>query len=517
MDRKTVEQFQLLMEGIADYAVFLLDRDGLITSWPSAAEKLFGHEAKNVEGQSLSILYPSTPPQNHDYSVELRMAAAHGRFEDVSWRVRKDGTLFWAESVICPIREDDGEIRGFSLIIRDVTERRKSEETIRQKEEELAQARKMEAIGRLAGGVAHDFNNFITGIMGLAEEVRESLPPNDERREDLSQIINTADRARLLTRELLAFGRRQASSPQIVNLNALLQDKHKILLRWLGGDIEMNTRLDSGIGNILIDPTQLDQILVNLVVNARDAMPQGGRLQIETGRVMIEKDSTTHLRPGPYVSLRLRDSGFGMDESVLPHIFEPFFTTKGQGKGTGLGLATVYGIVKQNQGDITVKSTLGLGSEFLILLPEIDAPVKSESAPPKGIQTQGVGTVLVVEDEDVVRRVTQRALEKSGYHVLLASSGAAALELGRNHNAPIHLLLTDVVMPEMNGRVLADQFRKIHPETLVLYMSAYSEQVIHQRGILESGLAFLEKPFTREVLTSKVAAELQKRHSPTPK
>jgi PAS domain S-box-containing protein len=519
MDCANIEQFRLLLDGITDYASFLLDPGGAVSCWTNGAEKMFGYTSEEITGKHFAIFYPAGERDSYQPAKELQMAGVHGRFEDTSWRMRRDGSTFWAESVICPIREENGELHGFSQIIRDITERKKSEEALREKEEELAQARKMEAIGRLAGGVAHDFNNFVTGIIGLADDVRQTMDRGDTRRDDLEEIIKTAERARVLTRELLAFGRRQTSSPAVLHLNSVIEEKKKILSHWMGADIAFTTRLDPSAGNVLIDPTQLDQILVNLIMNARDAMMKGGRVAIETQRIVLDGAKNPGLRPGAYAALIITDTGCGMDQNVLTHLFEPFFTTKKVGKGTGLGLATVYGIIKQNHGDISVESELEKGSRFRVLLPEVNSPVKSKEAarPAPEPPARASETVLVVEDEDVVRIVVRRALEKFGYRVLFASSGPAALEMAAKFTGRIHLLLTDVVMPEMNGRVLADRFSASHPEAAVLYMSAYSEDVIHQRGILEPGLAFIEKPFTKETLAIKVSEALQKRRPALPR
>ena len=499
---------------IPDYAFFLLDAKGCLTHWSESAETLFGYSADELRGKHMSFLYPqSDKGDSRNPESELQMAAAHGRFEDTYWRARRDGSRFWAECVICPLRGSDGELRGFTKIVRDINERRKAELLLRQKEAELEQARKMEAIGRLVGGVAHDFNNFITGIIGLAEEIHDSMDGQDARRADAADIIKLANRASALTRELLAFSRKQTSAPQVVSLNAAIAEKKKILLRLIGGaGIAFDMKLDPNLGHVLIDPRQFDQILVNLVMNARDAMSQGGHILIETRREVLAQPSEGGLPSGPYAMLRISDTGTGMEPEVMKNIFEPFFTTKKMGKGTGLGLSTVYGIVKQHHGDIQVTSALGEGTTFTILWPEIDAPAKMTPADPSTPTPlpPRTETILLTEDEDAVRQVARRALERSGYRVLVAASGAEALLLAETFKGPIHLLITDILMPEMNGRSLADQFHRFHPKTPVLYMSAYSEDIIHQRGVLVDGLEFIEKPFTQESLNAKVVEILDK-------
>jgi PAS domain S-box-containing protein len=502
----------LLLEGIADYAVFMVDAEGRVNRWSSSARKVFGYTADEIRGMHFSNLYPADDENPTFFQEQLQMAAAHGRFEDTGWRVRHDGSKFWADSVICPVRDENGQFDGFSHIVRDISERKKAEEALHQKEEELSNARKMEAIGRLAGGVAHDFNNFITGIVGLADEVRLSMAEQDPRRDDLAEIIKIADQARLLTRELLAFGKRQVSAPQMIHLNEVVQSKQRMLMRLIGPRIQLKVMLDPTIRHILIDPTHLDQILINLLMNARDAMPQGGAISIETHRVRKEewKDSG---HAAPYVLLTVTDSGTGMDDQTLTQAFEPFFTTKEQGKGTGLGLATVYGIVNQNHGLISVKSRPGEGTAIQIQFPEIDGPVELpvngqtlEAAPIAGSET-----ILVVDDTDIVRRVVTQALRNHGYKVLSAGSGSEALEIAEKYTEPIDMLVTDVVMIGINGRQLADQLRTSHPETKVLYMSGFAEDFVQERGFLTDPDAFIQKPLTGPSLVNKVRKILDNR------
>jgi len=505
------DQFRHILEGIPDYAVFLLDGKGHISRSSGSTEQFFGYTVEELRGKHFSFLYSAEDLANRTPNQELQMASAHGRLEDTTWRVRRDGSRLWTESTLCPVRGEDGEIQGFTYVIRDVTEQKNKEQTLRQKEEELAQARKLEALGRLVGGVAHDFNNFITGIIGLAEETHQSLGVGDPRREDLEEIMKLANRASALTGELLAFGQKQASSPQVEHLNALVEGNKKFLLRLIGADIDLQLTLDSQPGYLLMDPRQFDQILVNLIMNARDAMPKGGILRLETSRTKITETSSAGISPGRYVVLQVSDTGSGMEKEVLERLFEPFFSTKKQGKGTGLGLATVYGIVKQHGGSITVESQPGKGSSFRILWPEVAAPALQGTGILPSTPTVHTETILVVEDEDAVRWIAQRALEKNGYRVLTAASGPAALKIAREFHEPIHLLLTDVVMPELNGRVLAEQFKFHFPKAAVLYMSAYSEDIIHQRGILGPGFNFIKKPFTQGTLLLKVSVVLEKR------
>jgi len=501
--RETEQKFQLLLDGAADYAIFMLDTSGNVRSWSTAAQKMFGYTASEIHNNHFSCFYPQNTREAKIPQAELRIAGAHGRHEDTGLRVRKDGTEFWANVVLCPLVGDQGELKGFSNVTRDISERKQAEEILNRKEEELYQARKMEAIGRLAGGVAHDFNNLITGIIGLSEDLRDSAQLDDLGRGDIEEIIKAARRASNLTRQLLAFGRRQISSPQILNLNTIIKDLEKMLRRLLGADVELVVLLGSEIGNVKMDPAHIEQIIINLIMNARDAILGAGCITLETSR------------SGSSVSLQIRDTGTGMTEETLKHLFEPFYTTKATGKGTGLGLATVYGIVKQNQGDIFVDSRLGAGTTFKILFPEtIEKGTATVGGNQNGVSpsTHEEKTLLVVEDEAIVRKAITRALRKGGYQVLTATSAEEAIALCISGEEKIDLLLTDVVLPGMNGQELAGRLLSTYPGLSVLYMSGYSENVIAHRGILEPGIHFIEKSFTSQSLLEKVRFVLNSSH-----
>jgi CheY-like chemotaxis protein len=363
-----------------------------------------------------------------------------------------------------------------------------------------------EAIGRLAGGVAHDFNNLLTVILGRAQLLLQRLPEADPLRRHAGLIQSTAERAGALTQQLLAFGRKQVLQPRVLDLNALVSDVKKIRRRLLGE--ELLTVLDPGLGRIKADPVQLEQVLINLAVNARDAMPRGGRLAIETVNVELDQAfvrANPGARPGSHVRLAVGDTGTGMDAEALSRIFEPFFTTKEQGKGTGLGLATVYGIVKQSDGYVGVETELGRGTTFSVYLPrataEADAPAAGPSpAPPAA----GSETILVAEDDESLGELARDVLLSCGYGVLEARDGTAALEVAARHPGPIHLLLTDVVMPGLNGRELADRVRALRPEARVLYLSGYSDEMLGLRGVLEPDITLLPKPFTPDALARQV-------------
>jgi signal transduction histidine kinase len=387
-------------------------------------------------------------------------------------------------------------------------ERKRAEEALRQSEERLRQGQKMEAVGRLAGGVAHDFNNLLTVIISYSDLLLEDLGSDDPKRDDVGQIRKAAEGAAALTRQLLAFSRQQVLEPKVLDVNASVVSTEKLLKRLIGEDVQLATSLAPDLGRVKVDPGQVEQIIMNLAVNARDAMPQGGRMTIETANVDMDEiyvRSHAPARPGRYVMLALSDTGIGMDEPTKARIFEPFFTTKDPGKGTGLGLATVYGIVKQSGGFIWVYSEPGHGTSFKLYLPRVDEPAEPVAAPiPMTEPGRGTETVLLVEDAASVRMVTRQVLERYGYAVLEAPNGDTALRLAAKHHGPIHLLLTDVIMPGLSGRQLAEQLAQLRPDMKVLYASGYAGNAIVHHGILESGIAYLPKPFTPETLGRRV-------------
>ncbi len=387
-------------------------------------------------------------------------------------------------------------------------ERKRAEEALRQSEERLRQAQKMEAVGRLAGGVAHDFNNLLTVITSYSDLLLEDLGSDDPKRDDVVQIRKAAEGAAALTRQLLAFSRQQVLEPKVLDLKATIASTEKLLKRLIGEDVHLITALAPDLGAVKADPGQLEQIIINLAVNARDAMPTGGRLTIEAANVEMDEAYVrghAPASPGRYVLLALSDTGIGMDEQTKARIFEPFFTTKEPGKGTGLGLATVYGIVKQSGGFIWVYSEPGHGTSFKVYLPRVDEPAEPVATPTTMAEPgRGTETVLVVEDAASVRMVTRQVLERYGYAVLEAPNGETALRLAAKHHGPIHLLLTDVVMPGLSGRQLAEQLAHLRPDMKVLYASGYADHAIVHHGILESGIAYLQKPFTPETLGRRV-------------
>ncbi|PYV87947.1 MAG: hybrid sensor histidine kinase/response regulator [Acidobacteria bacterium] len=431
------------------------------------------------------------------------------RTTDFEYRMlASDGRWLWLRNMVSVALESDRAARLQGVML-DINKGKQAEEALRRSEQQFRQSQKMEAIGRLAGGIAHDFNNLLTGITGYSELLLNSLRPEDPMRGNLEEIRKAAARAASLTHQLLAFSRQQVLRPVILDLNALLANLHKMLRRLIGEDIELVTLLGPGLGRVEADRGQMEQVIMNLVVNARDAMPEGGRLILETANEELDEDyARTHppTEPGSYVMLAISDTGCGMGPDTLARIFDPFFTTKEQGKGTGLGLSTVYGIIKQSDGYIWAYSEPGQGTTFKVYLPQVqgEVSVEAETVPAPVELPLGSETVLLVEDEDSVRNLVRTILRKNGYTVLEARHGAEALRVAIQHTGPIHLMLTDVVMPLMSGRQLAERLAPLRPDMKVIYMSGYTDQAIVHHGVLEPGTIFLQKPFTPNSLACKV-------------
>jgi PAS domain S-box-containing protein len=415
------------------------------------------------------------------------------------WR-RKDGKTITVRLTGRVVRDAQGRVEYFNAIVEDITERQLLEAQLRQ-------AQKMESVGRLAGGVAHDFNNVLTAIFGYADLVLEALPPDSPARQDLEEIRKAAERAAALTRQLLAFSRRQVLTPVVVSVNELVEDIDKMLQRLISADIELRLALAHDAGNCRADTGQLQQVLMNLVVNARDAMPTGGKLLIETSNTeLTEQYTELHqaVVPGSYVMLAVSDTGIGMDAETKARIFEPFFTTKEKGRGTGLGLSTVYGIVKQSEGYVWVYSEPGRGTTFKLYFPRVAEPAAALPRPREMATLSGTETILLAEDDEMLRPLAKGLLDKLGYTVLEAENADQALGVAGAHAGPIHLLVSDVVMPGASGRELARRLAETRPATRVLYVSGYTDDAIVHHGMLEPGLHFLQKPFTPAALARKV-------------
>jgi two-component system, cell cycle sensor histidine kinase and response regulator CckA len=414
---------------------------------------------------------------------------------------KQTGARFWGLITKVPVYDTHGQVIGLVGMSHDITERKRLES-------QFLQAQKMESIGRLAGGVAHDFNNLLTVIIGYVELARDTLTPDNPLHSDLEAIRDAADRAAALTRQLLAFARKQILDPQILNLNDLVLNLDKLLRRLIGEDIELVTLPTADLWSVKADANQIEQILVNLAINARDAMPSGGKLTIETANLILDEAYARHhmsVSPGFYVMLAVSDTGVGMPPEMQAQVFEPFFTTKQAGKGTGLGLATCYGIVKQHGGHIWLYSEVGQGTTFKVYLPRTTevADVQHTYETPKTLLV-GDETVLLVEDEAAVRQLAIRVLRQLGYTVLEATDGADALRVAGEYPGAIDLLVTDVVMPQLGGAALAERLREAHPRLKVLFMSGYTDHTIIRHSLLEPGVAFLQKPFVPEMLARKV-------------
>ena len=465
----------------------------------AAATALYGFTAEEFRSMTLADIHGTEEARRFAGWLEQPERPAIS-----SWRhCTKNGRLIDIEMAVHEIDYDSR--RAQLAILIDITGRRDLEDQLRQ-------AQKMEAVGLLAGGVAHDFNNLLTIITGYSQLILNSLGPGDANRHSAEQIMKAGERAAALTRQLLAFSRRQVLQPRVLDLNRLVMGLNIMLQRLIGEDIDLRLDMGADLGRVSADPSQIEQVLMNLVVNARDAMPKGGTLTVETANVTL--DSTypgryIAAKPGPFVLLAVSDNGAGMDEATQARLFEPFFTTKGVGRGTGLGLSTVFGIVKQSGGSLDVYSEPGRGSSFKVYLPRIDQPVAAETEGPRTPSRRGTETILLVEDDDMVRNLVREALENNGYKVLDSSGPMEARRVAESHRGPIQLLVTDVVMPKINGRELAEQMARERPKMKVLYMSGYTDNAVVNSGILKKEVAFLQKPFTPGALIDKVREVLE--------
>ncbi|TMG08195.1 MAG: response regulator [Chloroflexi bacterium] len=496
--REREEYFKSLIEQAMDI-IAVLDADGAVRYASPSVLPLLGYGAEELVGQHIfDLVHPD------DIGPALRVFAEGvatgqgGRLLGLQVR-HKDGTYRSLEAIGRYLL-DDPVVRGVVINARDVTERRSLER-------QLLQAQKMEAVGRLAGGIAHDFNNVLTAIFGYADLLTEEFPAGSPARQDLEEIRKAATRASALTRQLLAFSRQQVLAPMVLSVNDLVDEVDKMLRRLVGEDVELRLILARDAGNVRADSGQLQQVIMNLVVNARDAMPTGGKLVIETADAeLTEQYAELHqaVIPGRYVMLAVSDTGVGMDAQTKARIFEPFFTTKEKGKGTGLGLSTVYGIVKQSGGYVWVYSEPGHGTTFKLYLPRVDAPAEPQAPPRETATLTGTETILLAEDDEILRPLTKGLLARLGYTVLDAESAEQALAVAGARQGPIHLLVADVVMPGASGRELARRLAQSRPETRVLYVSGYTDDAIVHHGMLEPGLKFLQKPFTPAVLARKV-------------
>ena len=499
------QQFRHVVESVSDYAIYMLDPDGRIASWNLGAERIKGYSRGEIVGQHFSRFFTEEDRRAGLPDRVLEAAARTGKFESEGKRVRKDGTTFWASATVNAIRDGGGRLIGFAKITRDLTERRAAEERLRQ-------AQKMEGIGQLTGGVAHDFNNLLTVIIGNLEALQRHLA---EPRQDVARLQRSADnamrgarRAESLTQHLLAFSRQQPLEPRAVDANRVVTGMSDLLRRTIGEQIVIETSLGGGLWRAFADPNQLEVALINLAVNARDAMPHGGRLTVETANVYLDEAyaaTQAELVPGQYVMIAVTDNGTGMSQEVREKAFEPFYTTKGIGHGTGLGLSQVYGFVKQSQGHVKIYSEVGEGTTVKLYLPRFhsDDPVEVEDTRPQTVGGTQDETILVVEDDADVRAYTCETLRELGYSVIEVPNGPAALRALESH-PEIAVLFTDVGLPGMNGRELADAARRLRPRLKVLFTSGYARNAMVHEGRLDPGVELITKPFTQAALAARL-------------
>jgi PAS domain S-box-containing protein len=514
--RETEERHRLLVESVAYFAIVMLDQEGYVTEWSLGTERIAGYSTQEIVGKHYSIFYLPEDRECGLPSQALEIAARDGRYETEAWHVRKDDSRFWANVIIHPVTDPEGQFIGFFMVTRDITVRREQEDELQRVRAALAQSQKMEAVGQLTGGIAHDFNNLLTAVLGNIELIEEGGQRDNERIRRLAGAARrAAERGATLTEQLLAFSRRQALRPQNTDVNQLVNATSQLLKSTLGERITTETMLPSGVWPTFVDPNQLESALINLALNARDAMPSGGTLTIETGNVYLDEEykaAHPEVGVGQYVMLEVTDTGTGMSAEVMGRAFEPFFTTKPIGEGTGLGLSQVYGFVGQSKGHITLDSEPGGGTSVKIYLPRlvgeeettVRAPVVVELAP-----TQA--TVLVVEDDADVREYIVSALTQLGYVVLEAGEASTALSVIDCH-PEVDILLTDVGLPGINGRQLADEASRRHTGIKILFISGYAKDAIVHNGVLDIGVDLLSKPFTMNNLSRKIAQVLQHSH-----
>jgi len=510
--QQTEQRFRLLVDSVVDYAIFMLDVDGYVTSWNAGAQRIKGYSAEEIVGQHFSRFYTEEDRRNGVPGQVLNSAVRAGKFEGEGWRVRKDGSRFWANVLLDPIVGPAGDVIGFAKVTRDLTEKRNIEAQLRQ-------SQKMEAIGQLTGGIAHDFNNLLQVVIGSLEGLQRrggallQSPAGADLQRFVDNALRGADRAANLTRRLLAFSRRQTLDAKPTDIGKLVSGMSDLLRRTLGEAISIETVNAAELWHVSIDSNQLENAVLNLAVNARDAMPSGGKLTIETANCNLDEAYVSRfdgLEAGPYVMVAVSDTGMGMTKDVIERAFEPFFTTKEVGHGTGLGLSQVYGFVKQSGGHVRVYSEVNEGTTVKLYLPRLTSDVaQAERVERRSVPASRVGeTILLVEDDESVRASTSDMLRELGYRVVMAADGASALRLV-GERPDIRLLFTDVGLPGgMNGRQLADAARATRPDLPVLFTTGYARNAIVHHGRLDPGIHLLSKPFTYAELANKLSQML---------
>jgi PAS domain S-box-containing protein len=515
-------RFRQMINAVVDYAIFQLDLDGHVLTWNTGAERIKGYSAGEIIGQHFSRFYTEEDRQAGVPARALATAASEGRFESEGWRVRKDGSKFRALVVIDPIR-DDGQLVGFAKVTRDVTERYEAQRILQETQEQLAASQKMEAVGQLSGGIAHDFNNLLMIVLGNLETIEryaKALPgPHPNLRRGIVNALRGANRAATLTSRLLAFSRRQALSPHALDLNKFLGGAADFMQRSLGESVEIQSVGAAGLWQIEADPTYLETALLNLAINARDAMANGGKITIEAANVFADEDYcrvNPEVSPGPYVVICVSDTGHGMPRDIASRAFEPFFTTKEPGQGTGLGLSQVYGFVKQSGGHIKIYSEVDQGTTVKIYLPRYVGKGETEFVQDDELSGSGENdeTILIVEDDEDLRTYIGEVLRGLGYRVRAVPNAAAAIPILERTEVRIDLLLTDVVMPGKNGRELGRHAQSIRPALPVLYMTGYSRNAVVHHGRLDEGVDLLQKPIGQQALATRVRDALDRAKAP---
>lgn len=504
-------RYRQLIEAVVDYAIFQLDPLGHVTTWNPGAQRIKGYRPEEIIGRHFKAFYT---PEDVALGVPKRAlseATERGRFEAEGWRMRKDGSRFWASVVIDRITDDAGNLVGFAKVTRDVTDRKKAEDELKQVQEQLAASQKLEAVGQLSGGIAHDFNNLLMIVLGNLETAERHAArlaaPNLSRA--LANAKRGAQRAAALTSRLLAFSRRQALDPKPININTYITTLQEFLQRTLGERVEVQTVGSAGLWQIEADPNHLESAIVNLAINARDAMPDGGKLTLEAANISADEDYcrlNPELAPGHYVAICVSDTGSGMSRDVLSHAFEPFFTTKDAGHGTGLGLSQVYGFVKQSGGHAKIYSEVGQGTTIKMYFPRFSGSADREDAAPEQYVPEGEKseTILVVEDDADLREYISDVLRDLSYRVLTSRSAQAALTILLQEDSKVDLLLTDIVMPGLSGRELGRRAEQIKPGLKILYMTGYSRNAVVHQGRLDEGVNLLEKPVSQAKLAMRV-------------
>ena len=520
--RRSEEQFRLLVQGVSDYAIFMLDPEGRVSNWNFGAQKIKGYRQEEIVGQSFAVFYTDEDRSQNKPGQALEIAARDGRFEAEGWRVRKDGSPFWASTIITAIRDNLGTLIGFGKITRDITEKKQTQQALEQAREALFQSQKMEAVGQLTGGLAHDFNNLLTGISGSLELIERRVA--EGRFDDLGRYIAAAQesskRAAALTHRLLAFSRQQTLEPKSTDISCLTVGMEDLIRRTAGPSITVEVGSASGLWMTMVDQNQLENALLNLCINARDAMPNGGHLTIETANKWVDGAAARarDLPPGPYVTLSVSDDGAGMTQEVIDRAFDPFYTTKPIGSGTGLGLSMVYGFARQSRGQASIHSEVGKGTTVSLYLPRYVDPEDSkeavEPAEPAcpAVQEKPVErreAVLVVEDEPAILTLISDVLTDLGYTTIEAADGPAGLKILQS-DARIDLLITDVGLPGFDGRQVANAARAHRTGLKVLYITGYADKAVLSHHHLGPGMQILTKPFALAELASRVRSLITK-------